>query len=168
MNKRDGSHWELFNCHPTTEKRQTVQAICTDTSSESNCHDVFEDGAEHTVIEMPDGCGPGRYAMVVSLARSQNYSIILPRHLEGRRGIDRRVYDLTFDYDFTAVNKRASTNVLMRIDYSDDPGYWEKVVGMLSLLNSYLNSHVGHSCPRQPKTETTTRARGQGRAWRRL
>lgn len=128
MNKRDGSHWELFNCHPTTEKRQTVQAICTDTSSESNCHDVFEDGAEHTVIEMPDGCGPGRYAMVVSLARSQNYSIILPRHLEGRRGIDRRVYDLTFDYDFTAVNKRASTNVLMRIDYSDDPGYWEKVV----------------------------------------
>lgn len=110
MDKRDGSHWELFNC--PVEKHEgthTVQAVCTDTSSQSNCHDVFQDGVAYTVVEMPDGCGPGSYAMAVSLKRSANFTK-LPHHLEKRSGVDPRVYDFTFDYDFTAVNKRASTS----------------------------------------------------------
>ncbi|KAH9211348.1 glycosyl hydrolases family 18-domain-containing protein, partial [Leptodontidium sp. 2 PMI_412] len=128
MNKRDGSHWELFNCPDEKhEGTHTVQAVCTDTSSQSNCHDIFQDGVAYTVVEMPDGCGPGSYAMAVSLERSKNFTR-LPHHLEKRSGVDPRIYDFTFDYDFTAVNKRASTNVLMRIDYSDDAGYWASVV----------------------------------------
>lgn len=110
MNKRDGSHWELFNCpEEKHEGRHTVQAVCADTSSQSNCHDIYQEGVAYTVVEMPDGCGPGSYAMAVSLERSTNITK-LPHHLEKRSGVDPRIYDFTFDYDFTAVNKRASTS----------------------------------------------------------
>lgn len=110
MDKRDGSHWELFNCpEDKHEGRHTVQAVCTDTSSESNCHEIFEGGVSYTVVEMPNGCGAGHYAMAVSLKLSANYTT-LPHHLEKRAGVDPRIYDFTFDYDFTAVNRRASTS----------------------------------------------------------
>jgi chitinase len=110
LNKRDGSHWELFNCpEEKHEGRHVVQAVCTDSSTDSNCRAIYEGGVAHTVVEMPEGCGPGAYAMAISLERSVNYTK-LPHHLEKRWGIDRRVYDFTFDYDFSAVNKRASTS----------------------------------------------------------
>ncbi|KAH6671469.1 hypothetical protein B0J14DRAFT_565139 [Halenospora varia] len=129
LNLWDGSHWILYNC-PTeaTEERHTVQAVCADTSVLSNCHAIFEDSVEATVVEMPENCGPGRYAMAVSLHCSMNHTQ-LPKRLQKRSGIDPLIYDFTFDYDFTVVNKRASSNVLMRIDYSDDVGYWDKIVG---------------------------------------
>lgn len=111
-----------------SEERQTVQAVCTDTSTESNCGDIFLGGVEATVVEMPDGCGPGHYAMAVSLHPSRNHTKP-PKRLEKRSGVDWTIYDFTFDFDFSAVNKRGQSNVLMRIDYSDDVGYWDKIVG---------------------------------------
>ncbi|KAI3537270.1 glycosyl hydrolase family 18 [Colletotrichum abscissum] len=132
LDKRDGSHWELFDCEPGAnhEGRQTVRAVCTDSSYESNCGVIHEGhGVAGTVIEMPAGCGPGRYAMAVSLEPSQNQS--LPRHLEKRADelADSPIFDLTFDYDFSPLKKRAGgSNVLLRIDYSDDPGYWNHIV----------------------------------------
>lgn len=40
------------------------------------------------------------------------------------------VYNFTFDYDFAVLKDRAdSKDVLFRLDYSNDPGYWEDVVG---------------------------------------
>ncbi|KAG4436704.1 hypothetical protein IFR05_007818 [Cadophora sp. M221] len=128
MNKRDGSHWEFFNCpKEMTEDRQTVQVVCTVDGPESNCNDIYEDGVPYTVVEMPNGCGPGKYAMAVSLEPSVNHTT-LPHRLVKRLGSKRKIFDFTFDYDFTAVNKRAASSVLLRIDYSDDPGYWDKVV----------------------------------------
>lgn len=109
MSKRDGSHWEFFNCpKEMSEERQTVQVVCTVDGPESNCGEIFEGGVEYTVVEMPEGCGPGKYAMAVSLEVSQKWTS-LPHRLEKRLGRKTRIYDFTFDYDFTAVNKRAST-----------------------------------------------------------
>lgn len=77
---------------------------------------------------MPEGCGPGKYAVAVGMEESRDHS-----HLQGdllRRGLGHAtVFDLTFDYDFAQFQKRADSNVLLRIDYSDDPGYWQSIVG---------------------------------------
>ncbi|KAK1971060.1 hypothetical protein LY78DRAFT_568603 [Colletotrichum sublineola] len=132
LNKRDGSHWELFDCQAGAlhGKRQTVRAVCTDTSDESNGGLIHKGrGVAETVVEMPEGCGPGRYAMAVSLTPSGNQT--LRHHLVKRNPLlaDAYVYDFTFDYDFSPLRKRGKgSNVLLRIDYSDDPGYWNEMV----------------------------------------
>ncbi|ORY04392.1 hypothetical protein BCR34DRAFT_572769 [Clohesyomyces aquaticus] len=130
VSKRDGSHWEIFDCDNTAgEKRQTVKMVCTDTSANSNCGIIFEGrGVAHTVVDMPGDCGPGRYAVAVSLEPSASHEHLKP-HLV-KRGLESApVYDFTFDYDFSVFEKRADkSNVLLRIDYSDDPGYWSDIV----------------------------------------
>ncbi|KAJ6287495.1 hypothetical protein J3E71DRAFT_358329 [Bipolaris maydis] len=129
VNKRDGSHWELFDCDNTiSENRQTVKAVCTDSSANSNCDIIFKGGLEHTVVEMPSDCGPGKYAVARKMELSTTHTHI--RHKLEKRGLaDALVYDFTFDYDFTTFEKRAGqSNVLVRIDYSDNPGYWDSII----------------------------------------
>ena len=128
LHKRDDSHWELFDCDNSIgEERQTVKAVCTNSTEHSNCGDIFIDGVSETVIEMPGNCGPGKYAIAVGMELSTDHS-----HLHQslfKRGLgDAAVYDLTFDYDFSPIQKRSSSDVLLRIDYSDDPGYWASIV----------------------------------------
>ena len=128
FNKRDSSHWELFGCDAAVgEARQTVKAVCTDITNNSNCEKVFQGGVATTVIEMPDDCGPGKYAIAVDLIRSTNHSHLHP-HLAKRGLQDHPIYDFTFDYDFSPLQKRGQSNVRVRIDYSDDPGYWKSIV----------------------------------------
>ncbi|KAK2037093.1 hypothetical protein LZ31DRAFT_600779 [Colletotrichum somersetense] len=66
--------------------------------------------------------------MAVSLQPSQNQS--LPDSLVKREELAGvQIFDFTFEYDFSPLRKRASgSNVLLRIDYSDDPGYWSNFV----------------------------------------
>ncbi len=137
MDKRDGSHWELVGCDAEQhERRRTVQAVCTDDSEQSNCDDIFLGGVAATVVRMPRGCGPGKYAIAVSMEPASHEA--LPhgyrKRLEKRYNVTRpRVYDYTFDYDWEPVTKRDdASQMLLRIDYSDDPGYWGTVVSMAS------------------------------------
>ncbi|OIW30103.1 hypothetical protein CONLIGDRAFT_552353, partial [Coniochaeta ligniaria NRRL 30616] len=117
LDKRDGSHWELFDCPDAlvAPQRHTVRAVCsTDGAADSNCNDIhLGTGVAETVVEMPPSCGPGRYAMAVSLTPSADQA--LPPHLE-RRG------------ELRGARRRGASNVLLRIDYSDDPGYWNRIV----------------------------------------
>lgn len=135
IDKRDGSHWELFDCDNTVgEKRQTVKAVCANLSDDHNCDVIFKGtGVAGTVVDMPGDCGPGRYAVAVSMTPSTDHSH-LHKHLV-KRGLEAaRVFDFTFDYDYSPIEKRADkSNVLLRIDYSDDPGYWDTIVGRLPL-----------------------------------
>jgi chitinase len=133
FSKRDGTHWELFDCPTATadhDRRHTVRAVCmTEGSQDSNCGDIYlGDGVTGTVVEMPPSCGPGKYAMAVSLERSENQTMpSLPSHGDGN-GAPGQVYDFTFDFDFSPLQRRAKSNVLLRIDYSDDPHYWDTIV----------------------------------------
>jgi chitinase len=99
LDKRDGSHWELYGCQYTTsEEEQTIQMFCTDTSENSNCHEIgLGHGVPGIILEMPAGCGPGRYAVAKSMEPSKNQTI--PPALRKRGLINPVVYDLTFDYD---------------------------------------------------------------------
>ena len=130
VDKRDGSHWEVYDCDPVPhEGRQTAKMVCTDDSPDSNCDRIWIGEVAATVVKMPKGCGPGKYAMAVSLEPLADEQP--PIHINirnARRGVKNPpVYELTFDYDFSVLQKRAS-RVLLRIDYSDNPGYWSEIV----------------------------------------
>ena len=134
LDKRDGSHWELFDCDAERhEGRQRARAICTTTGPHSTCGSMFTGAVAGTVIELPDHCGArdGRYAVAVSFEPSDDQSLPdeVAWHFAGtKRSAPPEVYDLVFDYDFKSVRKRDDSSLLVRIDYSDDPGYWSSIV----------------------------------------
>ncbi|KAI4667567.1 uncharacterized protein J4E79_002256 [Alternaria viburni] len=128
LDKRDGSHWEVFDCFDSiTEGEHTVRMMCTDRSEQSNCDKIhLGHGAPGTIVEMPAGCGPGKYAVVKTLEVSKNQG--LPHRLvkRGLSVID-HIYDLTFDYQFKRVPRDLGTTQ-MRIDFSNEPEYWDNIV----------------------------------------
>lgn len=69
-------------------------------------------------------------AMAVSLEPVGKAEDYLHRHaLVKRAPFGATVYNLTFDYDFHVLNGRADAeDVLIRIDYSNDKGYWKDMV----------------------------------------
>ncbi|KAL2869898.1 glycosyl hydrolases family 18-domain-containing protein [Aspergillus lucknowensis] len=127
LDKRDGSSWELMDCPDTeSEEAHTIRMVCADSSPDNNCDHIHRGyGVPGTILQMPDRCGPGRYAVAKSFELSQNQS--LPGHLAKRDLNDASVYDLTFDYDFKRV-PRDFGDPQMRIDFSNQPGYWDAVV----------------------------------------
>ncbi|KAM3079706.1 hypothetical protein ACMFMG_006117 [Clarireedia jacksonii] len=127
LDKRDGSHWALFNCTDAdSEEEQTIQMVCTDLSETSNCHKIgLGHGVPGTILQMPAGCGPGKYAVAKEMKVAKDR--VLPRDLSDRLTHAPVVYDLTFDYNFHRVPRDLGTTQL-RIDYSNEPGYWDEVV----------------------------------------
>ncbi|KAI3338994.1 carbohydrate-binding module family 18 [Ustulina deusta] len=147
MRKRDGSHWELYDCGDNSHSgTRTVKAVCTDESETSNCNVIFKDGVPRTVIEVPPECGPGRYAMAVSMSESVDHT--LPGEMAHRlvkRGLVKpRVYDLTFDYDFSVLQGRDDSDVDIRIDFSTDPYYWSSVVDAPAMKKRDVELRVRH------------------------
>ncbi|KAK3933773.1 putative glycosyl hydrolases family 18 protein [Diplogelasinospora grovesii] len=128
LKKRDGSHWEVFDCmDAVSEEAQTVRMFCNDDSPNSNCHRIhLGHGVPGTILEMPKGCGPGSYSVAVDMVVSKDQTI--PGHIRKRTtGADPVVYDLTFDYDFRRV-PRDLGETQWRLDYSNEEGYWDSVV----------------------------------------
>lgn len=128
LRKRDGSHWEVFDCNDAlSEEAQTVRMFCNDNSENSNCHKIhLGHGVPGTILEMPKGCGPGTYAVAVGMQPASNQSI--PGHIKKRTSDpDPVIYDLTFDYNFKRVPQDLGTTQ-WRLDYSNEEGYWNKVV----------------------------------------
>ncbi|KAL8916580.1 MAG: hypothetical protein Q9172_006245 [Xanthocarpia lactea] len=127
LDKRDGSHWELFNCNDAvSEEEQTVQMFCTDTSKDSNCHKIsLGHGVPGTILEMPKGCGPSKYAVAQSMMLSD---VQLPAHLAKRHyNAKPAVYNLTFDFNWRRV-PRDLGDTQMRVDFSNEIGYWDSIV----------------------------------------
>lgn len=77
-------------------------------------------------MEMLNGCGPGRYAVVKNLSHSSNQA--LPGHLSSKKlHPSTVVYDLTFDYDFSRVPCDLG-HTQMRLNFSNKDGYWDEIV----------------------------------------
>ncbi|KAI7511872.1 glycoside hydrolase [Hortaea werneckii] len=126
FSKRDESHIEVVDCSSITSAgTQTVQIYCTVEGEDSNCDQVLEGGVEGTVVRMPDNCGPGQYVVAHSLKPSASQT--LPPHLAKRVAPGRPVMELEFSYDF-GLMKRADDPIYLRIDYSNQPGYWDNIV----------------------------------------
>ncbi|KAH7305460.1 oviduct-specific glycoprotein [Stachybotrys elegans] len=130
VDKRDGSHWEIFGCNDAvTEGEHTVSMVCTDFTEESNCHKIgLGHGVPGTILQMPRGCGPGKYAVAKEMVPADgDHATLLPRHLAHLVPLKPVVYSLTFDYDFHRV-PRDLGSTQMRIDFSNQDDYWDTVV----------------------------------------
>ncbi|KAG7139201.1 Chitotriosidase-1 like protein [Verticillium longisporum] len=131
VDKRDGSHWDVFGCEDAvTEGEHTVSMVCTDFSERSNCHKIgLGHGVPGTILQMPPGCGPGKYAVAKSMepADGEDHVKLLPRRLAHLAPRKPTVYSLTFDYDFGRV-PRDLGSTQMRIDFSNQDDYWDTVV----------------------------------------
>ncbi|RMD40214.1 hypothetical protein DV735_g4912, partial [Chaetothyriales sp. CBS 134920] len=127
LDKRDGSHWDVFGCSDAvTEGEHTVQMVCTDFSEDSNCYKIgLGHGVPGTILQMPAGCGPGKYAVAKEMVPSTTSG--LPDHLSHLAARSPLVYNITFDYDFTRV-PRDLGNTMMRVDFSNQDDYWNTVV----------------------------------------
>lgn len=102
-----------------------LQIICMNNDPRSNCKDIYQAGAEGTIVAMPEDCGPGSYAVVHSILPS--FSQELPAHVKRAMPPESIVYDIELSYDFSLV-KRDAGDIFIRIDYSNMGGYWENVV----------------------------------------
>ncbi|CRK40218.1 hypothetical protein BN1723_015683, partial [Verticillium longisporum] len=131
VDKRDGSHWDVFGCEDAvTEGEHTVSMVCTDFSERSDCHKIgLGHGVPGTILQMPPGCGPGKYAVAKSMepADGEDHVKLLPRRLAHLAPQKPTVYSLTFDYDFGHV-PRDLGSTQMRIDFSNQDDYWDTVV----------------------------------------
>lgn len=129
LDKRDGSHWDVYGClDGETEGEHTVQMVCTDFSENSNCHKIrLGHGVPGTILQMPVGCGPGKYAVAKEMVPAES-TRVLPRRLAHLKATHTPViYNLTFDYDFARV-PRDLGDTQMRIDFSNQDDYWDTVV----------------------------------------
>jgi chitinase len=123
LDKRDGADWEVFNCNDaTSEEAQTIQIYCSNDNT-TKCDEIhLGHGVPGTVLEMPPGCGPSRYAVAKSLVTSDKQHF--PNHLEKRTYAHKpTIYDLTFDFEWQRV-PRDLGETQMRLDYSNEIGYW--------------------------------------------
>ncbi|EUC34079.1 glycoside hydrolase family 18 protein [Bipolaris zeicola 26-R-13] len=133
LDKRDGSNWDVFDCNDSiSEGEHTVRMVCNDHTSNSNCHKIgLGHGVPGTILQMPKGCGPGKYAVAKSMTpapgSTSDHVKLLPRHLSHLASLEPVVYELTFDYDFHRV-PRDMGNTQMRIDYSNQDDYWKNIV----------------------------------------
>ncbi|GAB1321117.1 hypothetical protein MFIFM68171_11327 [Madurella fahalii] len=85
VDKRDGSYWNVFGCDDAvTEGEHTVSIVCTDFSENSNCYKIgLGYGVPGAILQMPPGCGPGKYAVAKSMEPVQgvDHVKLLPRYL---------------------------------------------------------------------------------------
>ncbi|KAH8895448.1 glycoside hydrolase [Thozetella sp. PMI_491] len=137
INKRDGSHWEVYGCDPARhEGVQSARLVCT-RDKNHNCDDIRMGGVADTILEMPTNCGPGKYAMAISLEpmHEASFDKTMPRLVKRDLPPNAVVYNLTFDYGFHRLQGRADNNVKLRIDYSNAKDYWNQVVDIEHEVN---------------------------------
>ncbi len=149
LDKRDGSDWHVYDCDDEPhEGEQTARLVSTREykgPGNHNCDKIYKGtGVKDTIIELPPHCGPGRYALAISLERKhalRDDGVIHPR-LKRSLPEETTVYELKFDYGFHRLQGRQGMNTRIRIDYSNAVDYWENVVGTL-ILSRYFQG-VAH------------------------
>ncbi|KAH6871517.1 hypothetical protein B0T10DRAFT_466678 [Thelonectria olida] len=95
LDKRDGSHLELFDCPQTSRedfRTQSAKAVGMSGEEDNNCEDVMFGGVKGTIVRLPKHSGPDEWVRAVSFKPITN--ITLPFHLHKRAPEDANVYEL--------------------------------------------------------------------------
>ncbi|RDW84130.1 uncharacterized protein DSM5745_04456 [Aspergillus mulundensis] len=124
LQRRDSGGIEVLDCDAITESGiSTVRVVCM---SESSAECEIGDGVVNgTILRMPEGCGPGTYAVAHSMREAQNQA--LPPHIKRSLAVPPIVHDLNVSYDFSRV-KRDAGDIYIRIDYSNTLDFWNEIV----------------------------------------
>ncbi|KLO17580.1 hypothetical protein SCHPADRAFT_936944 [Schizopora paradoxa] len=87
--------WKILNCTDSTNT-QTIQLVCVDESL--GCAHLFLEGAEDTVVRLPEGCGIAPFARVAKYWIPEDQSVA-PNPV-GLSGTLSQVHNLKLDDDF--------------------------------------------------------------------
>jgi hypothetical protein len=107
---------------------ETLHIYCNYPHESEECQRIWFNGAEDTIIRLPDHVGEGPYARIVSIAPASPDFQISKHHLESRSLTQNTnpIYELKIDYNFHLI-KRQDQPINMRIDYTNLLGYWDKL-----------------------------------------
>jgi chitinase len=128
---------------------EVLHVYCNYPAGSPECGHIWKEGAEDTIIRLPDHVGEGPFARIVSMKpASSELSRSLPaHHLEHRAadGLhDNPVYEVTIDYNFMAITpKRADEPVFLRVDYTNMLGYWDEIMEAEPSINDEAPSPGG-------------------------
>ncbi|KLO10486.1 hypothetical protein SCHPADRAFT_517251 [Schizopora paradoxa] len=90
--------WSILNCTSSTNT-QTIQIVCTDESL--GCGHLFQQGAENTIVRLPQGCGSGPFARVAKHSVPANQTV--PATVKRSNGTAPEVQLLQIDTNFKAA-----------------------------------------------------------------
>ncbi|KAI3068615.1 CAZyme family GH18 [Aspergillus niger] len=109
---------------------ETFHVYCNYPAESHECERVFIDGAEDTIIRLPDHVGEGPFARIVSMKAAHDEYQLPDHHLE-HRSLERNtnpVYEVKIDYNFHLIKlKRDDEPVNIRVDYTNLMGYWDEM-----------------------------------------
>ncbi|GLA13199.1 hypothetical protein AnigIFM62618_009729 [Aspergillus niger] len=109
---------------------ETFHVYCNYPAGSHKCERVFIDGAEDTIIRLPDHVGEGPFARIVSMKAAHDEYQLPDHHLE-HRSLERNmnpVYEVKIDYNFHLIKlKRDDEPVKIRVDYTNLMGYWDEM-----------------------------------------
>ncbi|KLO17561.1 hypothetical protein SCHPADRAFT_886884 [Schizopora paradoxa] len=95
--------WQILDCSGSTNN-QTVRLVCTDESL--GCGHIFQNGAQDTIVRLPQGCGVGPFVRVANHSISDDQSIptkVTSRVMK-RDGTTPQVHALQIDDDFSQAS----------------------------------------------------------------
>ncbi|KLO12152.1 hypothetical protein SCHPADRAFT_433347 [Schizopora paradoxa] len=112
--------WSILNCTTSTNS-QTIQIVCTDESK--GCNHLFQNGAEHTIVRLPEDCGAGPFARVAKHSVPANQSLpadVASKVTRRSDGTTPQVQLLQIDSNFDA-SASSGTTVGFSVIASTDP-----------------------------------------------
>ncbi|KAM5537468.1 hypothetical protein V8D89_008795 [Ganoderma adspersum] len=112
--------WTILDCNATSAD-QDIRVVCHDPSQ---CDHVFQNGAENTVVRLPNDCSSEPFAVVTRVWNHSDQSIPASRRslLKRRGGPQRLVQGVSLSTDFAGTNSSQHGNVTVLVVGSSVPG----------------------------------------------
>ncbi|KAI5115297.1 hypothetical protein M0805_002455 [Coniferiporia weirii] len=122
------SGWEILDCSPEEAHANTLRVHLACSGDPASCAQLYERGAEHTLVRLPDDCGEAPFARVASATAFDDQAPLdLPPHvLDGldRRGINHsKARILTLDTEYAAASHSKHGPVSFFVVGSTVPGF---------------------------------------------
>ncbi|KAJ8496098.1 hypothetical protein ONZ45_g12593 [Pleurotus djamor] len=98
--------WIILDCDPHALE-QEIRLVCSSTNhEEAGCHHVFENGAEHKVVRLPESCTEAPFLRIASatIAEDQHISTHAEQRITKRDGNNPVVHTIRVDSNWAAAD----------------------------------------------------------------
>ncbi|KAJ7134152.1 hypothetical protein C8R46DRAFT_1362308 [Mycena filopes] len=111
--------WTVLDCHPTA-LAQNIRLVCT--GADADCNHLFQGGALHTLVRLPEDCGGSAFARVSRhwVHADQTLPAVVAKAVS-RRAIQPLVQGLAVDTSFADVDP-VNGNVSIALSGTNVPG----------------------------------------------
>jgi hypothetical protein len=96
--------WEILGCDPNSSQPQDIRLVCTNPSA--GCSQLFQGGAEDTIVRLPESCSSGPFARVRRTWVHEDQSLPPSVSKKVKRGAKRKVRGIALDFDFASISPK--------------------------------------------------------------